>query len=178
MSEPQRAPRCRPLPPPTATVGGAVLLAAVSALGLGCAAPTATVVVRVEDERAARAGAGLQPPTGRPGVNVWATPANAAHPLDFAGMIRSAQDDPRAGITDAQGRASLTVPADRPFVITVWLPGYGPIGRTFDGVAEALRFGAWALVPTDPSASPPQWRAVVLSPDRSHSPSPGAEPTR
>lgn len=137
----------------------------------GCAAPTATITVRV-DAAPTQATPGVvnSPAQPQQGARVWVTPTTASHPLTISDIFRKDAPTPDGLPTNAAGLATFRVPPDRPFVVTVWLPHFGPVSRTFDGLAEAQRTGPWPLRPAAPTHAAfardasPNWQAAVITP--------------
>lgn len=76
-------------------------------------------------------------PDGRPiaGAVVRSRPQNPKHVMRVSDYFRSPAS-PVSVQTDANGRAVLQLPADRPFELVVAAPGRAPESISFDGAEE------------------------------------------
>jgi hypothetical protein len=83
----------------------------------GCTPPSTRVAIEVRHLADGRAA---------DGVPYWVTSHDTRHPLSLRDILRRAPRHPPALSTDRDGRAVLTLPADRPFTLVLWLPDHGP----------------------------------------------------
>ena len=112
----------------------------------------------------------VRSPEGTPiaGAVVRARPQNPKHVMRVSDYLRSTPT-PVSVQTDANGRALLRLPADRPFELVVAAPGRAPESISFDG-AEQLTDGPRAFsLPVGSGAaggSVPWWGELRCAPAR------------
>jgi hypothetical protein len=132
-----RSCRSSPWPKPVGLFLG--LLASLELTG--CTPPSTRVAIEV-----------WNPADGQPAAAVpfWATSHDTRHPLSLRDILRRAPRQPPTSTTDRDGRAVLTLPADRPFSVVFWVPDHGPEPALFP---EPRNLPEWC-VPREPTPDP------------------------
>lgn len=131
---------CRSSSPRLKPVG--LFLGLLASLELtGCTPPSTRVAIEV-----------WNPADGQPAaaVPIWATSHDTRHPLSLRDILRRAPRQPPTSTTDRDGRAVLTLPADRPFSVVFWVPDHGPEPALFP---EPRNLADWGT-PQEPTPDP------------------------